>query len=368
MSYVRIQNLTKRFGDVLAVDRLNLEIREGEFFTLLGSSGCGKTTTLRMVGGLEKPDAGAIYLGDRCLVSAAEGMFVKPERRDMGMVFQSYALWPHMTVFENVAYPLKLRRVKAAVIRDKTRAALELVGLGGLEERPATALSGGQQQRVALARALVFSPRVLLLDEPLSNLDARLREEMRRELKALQRRVSVTVLFVTHDQMEALSMSDRVGIMNRGRLEQVGAPEEVYYQPATPFARDFLGKVFALAGKIVSSGDAGCAVKLKDLAAPPISVRSSRAAPESGWTAGQDVMVAIRPEQIGLAISASDGNPNVLPVVVQASQFLGDRYEYTVAVGSESRVLTAPASQPLKPGQKIYLALDAEAITLWPTA
>jgi ABC-type Fe3+/spermidine/putrescine transport system ATPase subunit len=176
------------------------------------------------------------------------------------------------------------------------------------------------------------------------------------------------VLFVTHDQMEALSMSDRVGIMNHGRLEQVGAPEEVYYQPATPFARDFLGKVFALTGKIVAANDSGFDVELKNLAARAICVRSNRAAPEGGWTAGQDVMVAIRPEQIALSTAASDGKPNVLPVTLQASQFLGDRYEYTVAVGSETRVLTAPASQPLKPGQKIYLELDPEAITLWPTA
>jgi len=366
MGFLRIQDLSKRFGKVLAVDGLNLEIREGEFFTLLGPSGCGKTTTLRMVGGLERPDAGEIYLGERCLVSHAQGVFVKPERRDMGMVFQSYALWPHMTVFENVSYPLKLRRVKGPVVRERTRAALELVGLGGLEERPATALSGGQQQRVALARALVFSPRILLLDEPLSNLDARLREEMRRELKALQRRVGVTVLFVTHDQMEALSLSDRIGIMNRGRLEQVGAPEEVYYRPATPFARDFLGKVFALTGKIVAADDDGFDVELKDLAAPPVCVRASRPVLENTWTTGKEVMVAIRPEQITLSCSVADGKRNVLAVTLQASQFLGDRYEYTVAVGSESRVLTTPASQPLKPGQKIYLELDPEAITLWP--
>jgi ABC-type Fe3+/spermidine/putrescine transport system ATPase subunit len=367
MGFLRIQNLTKRFGEVTAVDRVDLEIRAGEFFTLLGPSGCGKTTTLRMVGGLEKPDDGEIHMAERCLVSPAKGVFVKPERRDMGMVFQSYALWPHMTVFENVAYPLKLRRVRRAEMRERTRAALELVGLGGFEERPATALSGGQQQRVALARALVFSPGVLLLDEPLSNLDARLREEMRRELKALQRRVRVTVLFVTHDQMEALSMSDRVGIMNRGRLEQVGAPEDVYYQPATAFARDFLGKVFALAGKIVETNGEECRVELKDLAAPPMCVRAHRIG-ESPWATGKEVMVAIRPEQISLAKSAGDCKGNVLPVTLQASQFLGDRYEYTVAVGAESRVLTAPASQPLKPGQQIYLELDPAAITLWPTA
>jgi ABC-type Fe3+/spermidine/putrescine transport system ATPase subunit len=367
MGLLRIQNLVKRFGAVAAVDRVNLEIREGEFFTLLGPSGCGKTTTLRMVGGLERPDEGEIHMDERCLVSPAKGLFVKPERRDMGMVFQSYALWPHMTVFENVAYPLKLRRVKRGDIRDKTRAALELVGLGGLEERPATALSGGQQQRVALARALVFSPGVLLLDEPLSNLDARLREEMRRELKALQRRVKVTVLFVTHDQMEALSMSDRVGIMNRGRLEQVGAPEEVYYQPATAFARDFLGKVFALPGTILDSNGEECRIALKGLGAASVSMRVPRSG-EAAWTSGREVTVAIRPEQISVAKSGGDGRSNVLPVTLQASQFLGDRYEYTVAVGGESRVLTAPASQALKPGQQIYLELDPAAITLWPTA
>ncbi len=192
MSFLRIQSLSKTFNRVVAVDRLDLDVREGEFFTLLGSSGCGKTTTLRLVGGLEKPDGGEIYLGDKCLVSERQKVFVKPEKRHMGMVFQSYALWPHMTVFENVAYPLKLRGIKGNEAEKKVAEVLGLVGLSGLQERPAPALSGGQQQRVALARALVFSPRVLLLDEPLSNLDAQLREEMRRELKALQQRLHIT--------------------------------------------------------------------------------------------------------------------------------------------------------------------------------
>ena len=224
MSFLRIQNLYKTFDEVVAVDRINLEIAEGEFFTLLGSSGCGKTTTLRMVGGLEKPDAGEIHLGGQCLVAPAKKLFIKPEKRNMGMVFQSYALWPHMTVFENVVYPLKLRGVKGVAAEKKVAEVLGLMGLSGLEDRQAPALSGGQQQRVALARALVFSPKVLLLDEPLSNLDAQLREEMRRELKALQRRVSVTVVFVTHDQIEALSLSDRIAIMKFGVLEQIGTP------------------------------------------------------------------------------------------------------------------------------------------------
>jgi ABC-type Fe3+/spermidine/putrescine transport system ATPase subunit len=215
---------------------------------------------------LEKADAGEITMGGRCLLSSNRGVFVQPEKREMGMVFQSYAVWPHMTVFENVAYPLKLRHVKRSVIMDKVKEALDQVGLEGLEDRPAPALSGGQQQRVALARALVFSPRVLLLDEPLSNLDARLRDEMRHELKELQRRVGVTVLFVTHDQMEGLSLSDRIGIMNRGHLEQVGKPQQVYNYPLTSFARDFLGQTFALPGKVLQAADSGLTVELNGIA------------------------------------------------------------------------------------------------------
>src|SRR6266508_764793 len=189
---IRVQGLVKRFGSVVAVNRLNLEIERGEFFTLLGPSGCGKTTTLRLIVGLEKPDEGDVYLAERCLVSVSQRTFVQPEKRNMGMVFQSYALWPHMTVFENVAYPLKLRHTKRQTIREKVFESLRLVGLEGLEQRTAPALSGGQQQRVALARALVFEPEVLLLDEPLSNLDAKLRAEMRHELKELQHRVGIT--------------------------------------------------------------------------------------------------------------------------------------------------------------------------------
>src|ERR687897_318250 len=272
MSFLRIQNLYKTFDRIVAVNRINLEIHEREFFTLLGSSGCGKTTTLRMIGGLERPDGGAVYLGDKCFVSVEKNVFVKPEKRDMGMVFQSYALWPHMTVFENVAYPLKLRGVRRAEVRTKVADVLALVGLAGLEERPAPALSGGQQQRVALARALVFSPSVLLLDEPLSNLDAQLREEMRRELKALQRRLGITVLFVTHDQIEALSLSDRIAIMKAGQFEQVGSPEEVYYRPLTPFVRDFLGKTFLLPGKILQINEERVQVEIQQVGVSPLAI------------------------------------------------------------------------------------------------
>jgi len=368
MGFLRIRELRKNFADVAAVDGLSLDIDEGEFFTLLGPSGCGKTTTLRLVAGLEKPDSGEIYLGEPCLVSQSRRIFVQPEGREMGMVFQSYALWPHMTVFENVAYPLRLRRLKMREIQAKVVEALGLVGLQGLEERPVPALSGGQQQRVALARALVFSPRVLLLDEPLSNLDARLREEMRRELKALQRRVKVTVLFVTHDQMEALSLSDHIGIMNQGRLEQVGVPEDVYYHPATPFARDFLGKVFALSGQIAEIDERCLQVKLGLPGAAPLRVRRNSAVfgDAAAWGVGKEIMIAIRPEQIAVWDSASGGRSNIIPATLKSSQFLGDRYEHTVAIGSEIRVITSP-SRLVQAGQQLFLELNSDEITLWPT-
>ncbi|MBI2348754.1 MAG: ABC transporter ATP-binding protein [Deltaproteobacteria bacterium] len=368
MGFLQVRQLRKRFERVTAVDGVDLDIEEGEFFTLLGPSGCGKTTTLRVVAGLERPDSGEIHLGERCLLSHSQRVFVQPERREMGMVFQSYALWPHMTVFDNVAYPLRLRRVKAPVVRQKVMEALALVGLAGLEDRPAPALSGGQQQRVALARALVFSPRVLLLDEPLSNLDARLREEMRRELKALQRRIRVTVLFVTHDQIEGLSLSDRIGIMNGGKLEQVGCPEEVYYRPATPFARDFLGKTFALGGKVFRPANEGLEVRLDGMACSPLQVAAGSLPSARGAApaAGDEVMVAIRPEQIAIWNSTPAGIPNVVPATLEGVHFLGDRYEYTVSLGSVTRLLIAPASPVLKAGQRVFLELKSEGITLWP--
>jgi len=368
VSFLRIANLYKAFDRLVAVDRINLEIKQGEFFTLLGSSGCGKTTTLRMIGGLEKPEGGEIHLGDQCLVSAEQRIFVKPEKRDMGMVFQSYALWPHMTVFENVAYPLKLRGVSRSEIRAKVEEVLGLVGLSGLEDRPAPALSGGQQQRVALARALVFSPKVLLLDEPLSNLDAQLREEMRRELKALQGRVNVTVIFVTHDQVEALSLSDRIAIMKFGRLEQVGTSEEVYYYPATPFVRDFLGKTFLLPGKIAAVSEQQVEVEVRGVGASALILRRSNViSPSNGFpSVGQSATVAIRPEKIALTDRVNNGHGNIVEGTLQSILFLGDRYEYTVTLGAETRVIVSPEAQQLTRGGKVFLQLKAEGMTLWP--
>jgi ABC-type Fe3+/spermidine/putrescine transport system ATPase subunit len=286
----------------------------------------------------------------------------------MGMVFQSYALWPHMTVFENVAYPLKLRGMKGTETEKKVAEVLGLVGLAGLEERPAPALSGGQQQRVALARALVFSPRMLLLDEPLSNLDAQLREEMRRELRALQQRLRINVLFVTHDQMEALSLSDRIAIMKAGRVEQVGTPEEVYYQPATPFVRDFLGKTFLLPGKVLGVSEHELKIEIHQISAAPLAIQRSKVSSSVNGSPmiGQPVTVAIRPEKIAILGTLPEGRRNVIQGKLQAVQFLGDRYEYTVTLGAETRVLVSPASQPLRAGEKVFLELESEGITLWP--
>ncbi len=231
---------------------MSLSIRRGEVFTLLGPSGCGKTTTLRLVAGLEHPDAGEITLRDRVVASAARRHFVAPNQRNLGMVFQSYAVWPHMTVFENVAYPLQLRGLSKAAVREKVTRVLDLVGLGGMDARPGTLLSGGQMQRLALCRALVYEPDLLLLDEPFSNLDAKLREQMRVEVKLLQRRLGITVLFVTHDQVEALSLSDRIAVMHRGRVEQVGSPRALYERPASAFVRDFLGQTVVLTGRVAA--------------------------------------------------------------------------------------------------------------------
>jgi ABC-type Fe3+/spermidine/putrescine transport system ATPase subunit len=238
---IRIVGLWKTYVGAMtpAVQDVSLEVGDGEIVTLLGPSGCGKTTTLRIVAGLEAPDRGAIYFGAQCVNDAARGVMLAPEKRELGMVFQSYAIWPHMTVGENVAFPLRVRGVAKAEIRARVAQTLELVGLPGIEARPATALSGGQQQRVALARALIVAPRILLLDEPFSNLDAKLRAQMRDELRALQERLRFAALFVTHDQAEAFSLSNRIAVMRHGVIEQCGTPRALRESPANEFVRDF---------------------------------------------------------------------------------------------------------------------------------
>ncbi len=351
------------------MDRASLEVRRGEVFTLLGPSGCGKTTTLRLVAGLERPDAGEITLRGRVVASVPRRVFLAPNRRNLGMVFQSYAIWPHMTVFENIAYPLTLRGVRRGVIRDKVERVLGLVGLEGLEARAATLLSGGQMQRLALCRALVYEPDLLLLDEPFSNLDAKLREQMRVELKLLQRRLGITVLFVTHDQIEALSLSDRIAVMQRGRVEQVGPPRSLYEHPASAFVRDFLGQTVILPGRVaklvpgddpptvtveLNGGLAGCSL-------------TGRAAPGAVLTPGAGAHVAIRPEDIEVMDHPClDGH--ALTGVIEALLFVGDRYEARVALGGErSILLLLSRAREWREGQRLRLAFPPETVSVWPS-
>lgn len=241
MAQVTLKNISKKYGNNLIIPHLNLAISDKEFISLLGPSGCGKTTTLRMIAGLEKPTEGEIHIGDRTV--SQNKFFIPPEKRNLGMVFQSYAVWPHMTVFENVCYPLKLKKVSTEIIHSKVEKFLGLVKLDGLDKRYPHELSGGQQQRVALARALIMEPEVLLLDEPLSNLDAKLRELMRVEIKELQQKLGMTVVYVTHDQVEAMVMSDRIVVMDQGEIEQVDTPTHIYQNPQTEFVANFVGTI-----------------------------------------------------------------------------------------------------------------------------
>jgi ABC-type Fe3+/spermidine/putrescine transport system ATPase subunit len=356
---LEFRDVAKRFSTVNAVDGVSFSILPGEIFTLLGPSGCGKTTTLRLAAGLEEPDAGEISINGVIAAAPERGLFLSPEKRRLGMVFQSYAIWPHLTVFENVAFPLRVRRESSEMIRQRVSRALDVVGLGGLSERGATQLSGGQQQRVALARALVYEPALLLLDEPLSNLDAKLREQMRFELRGLQRKLELTILYVTHDQTEAITLSDRIAVVNRGRFEQVGAPEEVYEKPATSFVGHFLGRMITLEGTLKRTGG-GAWVQLAGGARIAIALSELDSLRD-----GAAVRLSARPEDIAILPAAELGK-NQIDGVVEQVDYLGDRFEYHVRAGGALLVLSAPKRDRYSSGAKIRLSLEPSCLSVRP--
>jgi len=362
MAAVTIRGLTKRYGDVTVVDELDLDIADGEFLTLLGPSGCGKTTTLRCVAGLERPDSGEIRIGRRVMVSAAGGQFVPPEKRDAGMVFQSYALWPHMTVRGNVAYPLRMRRRPRSQIPGLVHEALSMVGLDHLADRSVSALSGGQQQRVALARALVARPSLLLFDEPLSNLDAKLRTSMRAELHSLHKRVGTTSIYVTHDQIEALTLSDRIVVMHDGRIHQVGTPEEIYAQPADQFVADFIGFENFVCATVVDTADGSIVVQVDGFPNVLVARGGSGARPRNG----DRVTLAVRANTITL-LPPANGPTHGIPAEVVAVAYLGDQVEYLLDAGPHAlkvRMATPTGHAPPRwsEGDRVTAVMQRESL------
>ncbi len=355
-SIVTIDGLWKRFGEETAVSDFNLSVAEGEFVTLLGPSGCGKTTTLRCIVGLEKPDAGTIRIGDRIVSSAKEELHLNPEDRDIGMVFQSYAVWPHMTVFDNVAYGLRVRRASSGELRKRTMETLELVGLDHLASRYATKLSGGQRQRVALARAIAYQPKVVLFDEPLSNLDAKLREQMRVEIVRMQREVGITSIFVTHDQSEALVMSDRIVVMDKAVIQQVGDPHTVYTRPANAFVANFIGVTSLLEGTLVAH-DGGVSEIEVDTGAARAPLRL-RAAGGQVAAPGSSVVLSLRPEDVDLHTQEIAASPelNVIEGEVIDTIYLGSFLEGRIRVGRHEIGIQITHYEDLAPGQTVYLS------------
>jgi iron(III) transport system ATP-binding protein len=329
MPDVKVSHLNKQFGTNTVLDDVDFTIRDGEFFTLLGPSGCGKSTTLNCIAGLEEPTSGEIAVGDSTFVDTSRKVFVPPEGRNLGMVFQSYALWPHKSIADNLAMPLQIRKIGKDEQRRLIDDALDKVGLLHLRDRYPHQLSGGQQQRVALARALVYSPAVLLLDEPLSNLDAKLREQARAWLKRLQEELGITTVYVTHDQDEALALSDRIAVMSGGRMLQVATPTEIYESPATADVAAFIGRCNFLQATVEESRSTGVVVKLA------ANGQSLRVDTDQKTEAGQTVTVAVRPEKLRLCPPDSVVTPgvNTLDTEVLTVSYLGSRYEYDVKLG-----------------------------------
>ena len=358
---LRVQGLTKAYDGTRVVDEIGFDLYPGEVLTLLGPSGCGKSTTLRMIAGLDVPDGGEIWVHGKPVVSADRRVMVPAEGRNVGLVFQSYAVWPHMTVAQNIAYPLKVRRMGRDEIARKVAEIVAMVRLDGMADRLATQLSGGQQQRVALARALVYEPDILLLDEPLSNLDTLLRREMREQLKALQDRLGTTFLYVTHDQEEAMSLSDRVAVMNHGRIEQVAAPAEIYESPENRFVQGFVGQTIRLDAEVSRNG-AGTRVRIGEheldaefavSPAPPVGAR---------------IELTSRPEDIVLERSPRPGSCAVSGRV-SGTTYYGDRVECAIRVDGASDqvvVVNIEKESSMAPGDPVYLCLDPSKVRVWP--
>ncbi|MFW6028035.1 MAG: ABC transporter ATP-binding protein [bacterium] len=356
MSGLKLERLYKTFGAFTAVNDVSLEVAQGEFVSLVGPSGCGKTTILRCISGLLEPDAGRILLG------GADITYTPVHRRELGLVFQSYALFPHMTIFENVAFGLRRRGVSEGDIRTRVGATLDLVRLGGLEGRFPRQLSGGQQQRVALARAAVTEPKLLLLDEPLSNLDALLREEMRVELKRLQEQIGVTTIFVTHDQAEALTLSDRIVVLDNGSIEQIGTPEDIYHRPATPFVASFIGRSNFLLGEVTERKDGSLRIRLAN--GLDVTARA-----EEALEPGTAVQVSLRHESIRLARTPAPDAVNVLEGTIVFQAFGGPITHYVVrlANGTELLVDTPDAEATWQRGATVYAELRPELMKVLPT-
>jgi len=355
---IDIRSLRKTFNSgadsVQAVDGIDLHVKEKEFFVLLGLSGSGKTTLLRCVAGLEKPEAGEISLGTEIVSSAERGIFVPPEYRALGMVFQSYAVWPHMTVFDNVAFPLTSgkRKLPRSMLKDRVMGALDLVQLAPFADRPVPFLSGGQQQRVALARALAVEPKVLLMDEPLSNLDARLREEVRDEIRGLTNKLGITVLYVTHDQVEAMALADRIAVMSAGRILQIGAPQDLYDFPATRSVGSFLGSMNEFHGAVKSDGCIKIEIGLVQCAIPSAVTN--------------EVNVAIRPEDVQCSAKPS-GSKNEFKGRLISRLFLGDVTIYRVSVdGNVIRGKTTTVDPELQPDRDLYVRFPPEKLKIFP--
>ena len=360
MPDVKIKGLIKRFGDVAAVNNIDIYIPEEKIVTLLGPSGCGKTTTLRCVAGFEHADEGEIWIGDQQIFDSQKEINMSPQKRNLGMVFQSYAVWPHMTVYENIAFPLKLRKVSRKDIQERVEDAMKIVGISNLGKRLPSEVSGGQQQRIAFARAIVYNPKVLLLDEPLSNLDAKLRERMRFEILELQRKVGITTIYVTHDQEEAMVLSDEVVVMDSGKVIQRGLPEEIYSNPQNKFVADFIGKMNFLNGIVKSRNE-------EDMFLVEVQENGFQGEIYTTYnevSPGHNVLVSVRPENIHVHTSKPDLEINTWPARLERKSFLGGLCDMIINLNGKELQCRTQFGMDVKSGDDVYISIKPEDVFL----